>query len=63
MKDSAQSQGKHGRRVSLKFLAEHLGLSPSTISYVLNDTPGRSIPESTRERVRKAAADFNYTPA
>ncbi len=63
MTKSAESQGKHGRRVSLKFLAEQLGLSPSTISYVLNDTPGRSIPESTRERVRKAAADFNYHPS
>jgi DNA-binding LacI/PurR family transcriptional regulator len=52
-----------GRKISLKFLAEHLGLSPSTISYVLNDTPGRSIPESTRERVRKAAAEFNYQPS
>ncbi len=51
------------RRTSLKFLGEHLGLSPSTVSFVLNDAPGRSIPESTRERVRKAAAEFNYQPS
>jgi LacI family transcriptional regulator len=63
MNQPAQTQGNHGRRVSLKFLAEHLGLSPSTISYVLNDTPGRSIPETTRQRVRKAAAEFNYHPS
>jgi LacI family transcriptional regulator len=63
MTEQSQSKGKHGRRVSLKFLAEHLGLSPSTISYVLNDTPGRSIPEATRERVRKAAAEFKYHPS
>lgn len=44
-------------------LAEHLGLSPSTISFVLNNTPGRSIPESTRARVRAAAAKFNYQPS
>lgn len=44
-------------------LAEHLGLSPSTISFVLNNTPGRSIPESTRVRVREAAAKFNYQPS
>lgn len=49
--------------MNLKLLGEHLGLSPSTISFVLNDTPGRSIPESTRERVRKAAAEFNYCPS
>jgi LacI family transcriptional regulator len=51
------------QRASLKFLAEHLGLSPSTISFVLNNTPGRSIPEPTRERVRAAAAHFNYHPS
>src|SRR5271156_307562 len=51
------------QRVSLKFLAEHLDLSPSTISFVLNNPPGRSIPEPTRERVRAAAAQFNYHPS
>jgi DNA-binding LacI/PurR family transcriptional regulator len=50
-------------RASLKLLAEHLDLSPSTISFVLNNTPGRSIPEATRERVRAAAAHFNYRPS
>jgi LacI family transcriptional regulator len=63
MPRSSTSSAKNPRRISLKFLAEHLGLSPSTISYVLNDTPGRSIPEATRERVRKAAAEFNYQPS
>ena len=51
------------RRTSLKFLGQYLGLSPSTVSFVLNDAPGRSIPESTRERVRAAAALFNYQPS
>lgn len=51
------------RRVGLKGLAAHLGLSPSTVSFVLNDTPGRSIPEKTRERVRRAAAEYNYQPS
>lgn len=44
-------------------LAEYLGLSPSTVSFVLNDAPGRSIPEATRRRVREAAAKFNYQPS
>lgn len=44
-------------------LGERLGLSPSTISFVLNDTPGRSIPDATRERIRKAAAEMNYQPS
>jgi LacI family transcriptional regulator len=51
------------RRASLKMLAEYLGLSPSTISFVLNNAPGRSIPESTRQRVKAAAAKFNYQPS
>jgi DNA-binding LacI/PurR family transcriptional regulator len=51
------------RRASLKMLAEHLDLSPSTISFVLNDAPGRSIPEATRQRIRAAAAKFNYHPS
>jgi LacI family transcriptional regulator len=63
MKKKTGTAHKNAKRVSLKFLAEQLGLSPSTISYVLNDTPGRSIPEATRERIRKAAAEFNYQPS
>ncbi len=51
------------QRPSLKMLAEHLNLSPSTISFVLNNAPGRSIPQSTRERVRAAARAFNYQPS
>jgi LacI family transcriptional regulator len=58
---TAKAKG-HPRRVSLKDLAAHLNLSPSTISFVLNDTPGRSIPEATRERIRAAAREFNYKP-
>ncbi len=51
------------QRPSLKFLAEYLNLSPSTISFVLNNAPGRSIPAATRERVRDAARKFNYQPS
>ena len=51
------------QRPSLKVLAEYLNLSPSTISFVLNNAPGRSIPPATRERVRAAARKFNYQPS
>lgn len=50
-------------RPNLKMLAEHLKLSPSTVSFVLNNVPGRSIPETTRERVRSAAREVNYQPS
>jgi DNA-binding LacI/PurR family transcriptional regulator len=49
--------------VSLKTLAAYLKLDPTTVSVVLNDVPGRSIPEATRERIRKAALKFNYQPS
>jgi DNA-binding LacI/PurR family transcriptional regulator len=48
--------------VRLKELAHFLGLDPSTISFVLNETPGRSIPEETRQRVKDAAKELNYQP-
>lgn len=58
-----RSTPKQGRPVSLKMLAEHLDLSPATVSFVLNNAPNRSIPETTRERVRAAARQFNYQPS
>ncbi|MGH9604353.1 MAG: LacI family DNA-binding transcriptional regulator [Terracidiphilus sp.] len=49
-------------RASLKQLAEYLGLNPATVSVVLNDVPGRSIPEATRDRIKAAARQMNYQP-
>lgn len=52
-----------GHPVSLKMLAEYLGLSPAAVSLVLNDAPAvKSIPEATRQRVKEAARKFNYRP-
>ena len=44
-------------------LAEHLKLSQTTVSLVLNDSPAaRSIPQETRTRVMEAAERLNYRP-
>ncbi len=51
-----------GETVSLKQLAEHLGLNPATVSVVLNNVPGRSIPQPTRERIKAAAEKLGYQP-
>ena len=53
-----------GQPISLRTLGEYLGLSPATISLVLNNAPGvRSIPQETRDRVTAAAAKFEYRPS
>ncbi len=49
--------------IGLKQLAEYLGLNPATISVVLNEVPGRSIPQATRDRIKAAAKKFNYRPS
>src|SRR5579859_6215805 len=49
------------RAVSLKTLADHLQLSPATVSLVINRSPAaKSIPQRTQERVRAAARELNY---
>ena len=49
--------------VNLRMLAEHLGLSQTTVSLVLNNSPSaKSIPKETRERVVEAAKRLNYRP-
>ncbi len=51
------------RPINLKELAKHLKLSPTTLSFVLNDSPAaRSIPQETKDRIRAAAVGFNYRP-
>ena len=49
--------------VNLRMLAEHLSLSQTTVSLVLNDSPSaKSIPQETRSRVTEAAERLNYRP-
>jgi DNA-binding LacI/PurR family transcriptional regulator len=56
------SEPKPGH-VNLKMLAEHLQLSQTTISLVLNNSPSaKSIPQETRQRVMDAAEKLNYRP-
>ena len=50
-------------RLSLRELADRLGLSQTTVSRVLNHSPeAHRISAETRERVLSAARRFNYTP-
>ena len=49
--------------VSLKLLAQHLGLSKATISAVINDSPpARTIPQETKDRIFKVVEELHYRP-
>lgn len=49
--------------VSLKELAEHLGLSPATVSLVINRSPvADSIPPETKNRIFAAVKKYKYRP-
>src|SRR5438445_13301177 len=53
----------NGRAVTLKSVAAHVGLSPGTVSSVLNDAPSaKHIPKATRERIIAAARKLDYRP-
>jgi DNA-binding LacI/PurR family transcriptional regulator len=64
MATSKPIQVKKARNtVTLKAVAQHLGLTPGTVSAVLNNSSAaRSIPEHTRKRIRAAARELNYRP-
>ncbi len=50
------------RKVSAQDVAQHAGVSRTTVSFVLNNTPGKSISEDTRQRVLLAASELGYIP-
>jgi len=61
--EKEQRRERAGRSISLRELGKHLGLSPTTVSLVLNGSPAaQSIPAATQRRVRAAARELNYRP-
>ncbi|MEU4226969.1 LacI family DNA-binding transcriptional regulator [Nonomuraea sp. NPDC026600] len=50
------------KRVTRADVARVAGVSPTTVSFVLNDTPGQSIPPGTRRRVLEAVERLDYRP-
>ena len=50
-------------RVTLRTVAERVGLTPGTISAVLNNSrAAERIPQHTKDRVLAAARELNYEP-
>lgn len=50
------------RSVGIRDVAELAGVSVTTVSHVLNDTPQMRVAEETRARVREAAKTLGYGP-
>jgi DNA-binding LacI/PurR family transcriptional regulator len=61
MKRSEKSGRKAGERpVTTGDIADYVGLSRATVSYVLNGAEGNRIPEATRRKVLEAAKELGY---
>lgn len=59
----ARAKAPVKKAVTLKEVAKHLGLSPATVSVVLNRSPvADSIPRETQDRVFAAARELKYRP-
>jgi DNA-binding LacI/PurR family transcriptional regulator len=53
----------HEVKVTLKTIAERLGLTPGTVSAALNNSAAaRSISEATKQRIFQVAKELNYRP-
>jgi DNA-binding LacI/PurR family transcriptional regulator len=51
------------KAVTLRTVAERVGLAPCSVSAVLNNTPASwAIPQRTKDRVFRAAAQLDYRP-
>jgi DNA-binding LacI/PurR family transcriptional regulator len=64
MKSGKATPGRRGEpKVTLRTIADHLGLTPGTVSAALNNSEAaRSIPEHTKQRILEAARKLNYRP-
>src|SRR5262249_41189189 len=63
MKTTTNSKKKKLRAVTLKAVAERVGLTPGTVSAVLNhSSPSRSVTQQTQNRILDAARELNYRP-
>jgi LacI family transcriptional regulator len=60
--DTRTMRTRKSRSPTIGDVAKLAGVSPTTVSFVLNDVVGSGIPESTRTRVRSSAHELRYRP-
>jgi LacI family transcriptional regulator len=60
--ETGTTKTRKGRSPTMGDVARLAGVSPTTVSFVLNEVAGSSIPESTRRRVRASARELRYRP-
>lgn len=53
---------KNQRHVTMGDVADRVGVSRTTVSFVLSDRPGANIPAETRRRVLEAVRELGYRP-
>lgn len=58
--EDAEGEKSVKKQVSVRDVAREAGVSPATVSYILNDTPGLSFTPETRQRVLAAAEKLHY---
>ena len=51
------------KRVTIREVAQRAEVSPTTVSFVLNEVPGVNIRDETRSRVFAAAEELGYVPS
>jgi len=55
-------EARSNRRPSMSDVARLAGVSQTTVSFILNDTPGSNISADTRDRVWAAVEELDYRP-
>jgi LacI family transcriptional regulator len=64
LKSKQTSEKSANQRITLKALANHLKLSPTTVSFVVNRSPlASTISSKTQDRIWDAVLKFNYRPS
>jgi LacI family transcriptional regulator len=60
VKNAARTERRKGDAVTIHEVARHAGVSPMTVSRVMNSNS--NVRDTTRERVMRAVRELNYTP-